>query len=421
MPLSRGSKPRVELVVGLDIGSTNIRIAVGQVTMEKDYDPQLHILGVASVSSDGVQKGGITSIEDTVSAISSGLEKMEQLIGIPIEHVWVGVSTPDILPQESRGVVAVSRTSGEISEEDVDRVIEAAKTVAGPLNYEVLHVLPRSFTVDGQTNIKDPVGMTGVRLEVDTKIVHGPTTHIKNVEKAVYRTGLDINDFVLTTLAASEAVTTADQKELGVVVVNIGGPTTSIAVYEEGDLLHTAVLPLGSSHITNDLALGLKTSIDIAERVKREYGSCIGKGITKKDTINLADLGADESEEVAHQYVIEIIQARVAEILEKVNDELSQIDRSGLLPAGATFVGGGSKIRGLIEFAREELQLPATLGRVHGVGGIQDEADDLAYVPVVGLVRWGSLASHQSGNSRTKLTRSKMAGAMQKLFKSFVP
>ena len=239
------AKIREEIITGLDIGSTAVRIAVGQPMVRADSET-MHIVGAAEVPSEGVHKGIVTSIEDTVSSISACLERAERMIGAPIEHVWVGISGSHILSQESKGVIAVSRSDGEITGEDITRAIEAARTVATPINYEILHVLPKNFTVDGQAGIKDPVGMTGVRLEVDAQIIQGVSSQIKNLTRSVYRTGVDIDDLILSILATAEAVVSRRQKELGVCVLNLGGSTTAMAVYEEGDVIHTAVLPIGS-------------------------------------------------------------------------------------------------------------------------------------------------------------------------------
>ncbi|HLC90121.1 MAG TPA: cell division protein FtsA, partial [Patescibacteria group bacterium] len=225
--------PEKDLIAGLDVGSTMIRLAVGQLAAGAE---KIHIIGSAEVPAEGISKGIISSLEDAVSSVSACLEKAERMIGVPIQNVWVGISGAHIISQESRGVVAVARADGEISEDDVERSIEAARTVATPPNYEILHVIPKSFTVDGQPGIKDPLGMTGVRIEVETQIIQGLSSQIKNLTKAVYRTGLNIEDLVLSILATSEAVLTSRQKELGVAVVNIGGSTTSLAVFEEGDI-----------------------------------------------------------------------------------------------------------------------------------------------------------------------------------------
>lgn len=416
------NKQHTEYITGVDIGSQSIRVAVGQVSFGTN-DRGVQIIGATEVQSEGVQKGVIVSIEEVVSSLANALETAEKVTGVPIEHVWVGLSGTNIISQDSKGVVAVARSDSEITEEDVARALEASKTVATPLNYEIIHVLPRSFAVDGQTGVKDPVGMTGIRLEVDTKIIYAATAHIKNVSKAVYRTGVNIDDFVLSAIAAGDVVLTSRQKELGAIVVNLGNSTTSLVVYEEGDILHTAVLPVGAGHITNDLALGLKTPIDVAERVKVEYGQCIAQGLSKKDLINLADLGASQSETVSRYYIGQIIEARVSEILEKVDAELTKIGRSGLLPAGAYFVGGGARLGGLVELAKEELQLPCALGYPLTVESISDKVQDVAFASAIGLVKWGANAgaNQPSAGPSWRAASGKVADGMRSFLKNLLP
>ena len=381
-----------DILAGLDIGSTAVRLSVGTISHAGEGG-ELHILAAAEAPAEGVLKGVVTSIEDAVSSIATALERTERLVGVPIEHVWVGISGTHVQTQESKGVVAVAKSNGEISAEDVERSIEAARTVATPLNYEILHVIPQAFTVDGQRGLKNPVGMSGVRLEVDTQIIQGVTAHIQNIQRAVYRTGLDIDDIVLGILAASEAVLTPRQKELGAVVANIGGWTTGVAVYEDGDLVHATVLPIGSAHITNDLTLGLRTDIDVAESVKLQYGTAIARVVGKKEEINLKDFGALADECVSRKYVADIIQARTEEILEKIDGVLVSINKSGKLPAGIVFTGGGAGLDGLLDLAKENLRLPASLGYPLGISSVTDRSNDLGFATSIGLVKWGYLAS----------------------------
>jgi len=376
-----------EIIAGLDIGSTAIRMAVGQYVGNQE---KIHIIGSAEVGAEGISKGVISSIEDAVSSISACLEKAERMVGLPIESAWVGISGSHIISQESRGVVAVARSDGEISEDDIERAIEAARTVATPQNYEILHVIPKSFTVDGQAGIKDPLGMTGVRLEVDTQIIQGLTSQIKNLTKAVYRPGINIEDLVLSILATAEAVLTNRQKELGVAIVNIGGATTSLAVFEEGDILHTAVLPIGSDHITSDVAIGLRIPIDTAEKIKLEYGTATSEGVGKRDEIDIGILEGKESNFVSKKYIAEITEARVEEIFEKIDGELKKIDRSGKLPAGVVLTGGGSKLFGMEEAAKLRLRLPAALGQPLNITSAIDKVNDPAFSTALGLVVWGS-------------------------------
>src|SRR3989344_8343317 len=314
------------LITGLDIGSTAVRMVGG--TRPDPNSDTVHIIGAAAVPSEGISRGIISSIDDAVASISACLEKAERMVGTPVTSAWVGISGSHIISQESRGVVAVARSDGEITEADVDRAIEAARTVATPPNYEILHVIPKSFIVDGQPGIKDPVGMTGVRIEVDTQIIQGLSSQIKNLTKAVYRPRIDIQDLVLAILATAEAVASNRQKELGVVVINIGGATTSLVVLEEGDVLHTAVIPIGSDHITSDIAIGLRISIDAAEKIKLSYGSALSLKVSKRDEIDLNEFEGEESNLISKRYVAEIIEARVEEIFDKVDSELRKIDRS---------------------------------------------------------------------------------------------
>jgi cell division protein FtsA len=417
-----------QLIAGLDIGSSTVRIAVGQAMATNDIDrgEELQILGAGEVPSVGVHKGVVNSIEDVVSCVSACLEVTERMVGVPINSIWVGISGLHIVSQTSKGVVAVSKADNEITEEDVARAIDASRTIATPLNYEVLHVLPRSFSIDGQSKVKDPVGMTGIRLEVDSQIILGSSSQIKNLTKAVYRTGLNIDDLVLSILATAEAVITPRQKDIGVVVVNIGVSTTSLVVFEAGDILHTAILPIGSEHITNDIAIGLRTSIEVAEAVKVEYGDCAPAEVSKREEIDLYDLGAAGHEMVKKQYVSEIIEARVEEILQKIDAELMKIKRNGLLPAGAIFTGGGSKLPGLIETAKKILRLPAVLGYPLHVTSVTDKVNDLAFSTAVGLVKWGNTmqgygytARPDRGGSMKKMGR--MSSQLKKWIKTLIP
>jgi cell division protein FtsA len=406
-------KKKGKLITGIDIGSTAIRIAVGQFVSNMGREGKLQILGAVEVPSTGVSKGIIVSIEEAISAVSHSLEQIQRLIGLPIEHTWVGIAGSQIISQENRGVISVAKTDGEISEEDVERAIDASRTMAAPLNYEMMHVIPRNFVVDGQTGIKDPIGMTGMRLEVNTQIIHALSSHLKNVQRTIHRTGLEIDDIVLSVVATGDVVCTAKQKELGVVVINVGGSITSMVVYEGGDIIHSAVLPIGSEHITNDLALGLRASIDIAERVKIKYGTCNPKLIKKKDEITISNSDG-EQEVVALRYIAQIVGARVSEILEKIDDELNSIGRSGLLPAGAIFTGGGAKITGLTELAKDILRLPSTLGYPIDVPSISPHSNDLSFVSAVGLVKWGTNVYHSDGKNKPVLF-----GAVNKLWKQF--
>ncbi|MBI2475285.1 cell division protein FtsA [Candidatus Uhrbacteria bacterium] len=417
-----------EIYTGLDVGSHAVRVAVGKLVPTSDGKEQMHIIGAVEVPSSGVNKGTITNLEDAVSSVSRALEQAERITGVPINSAWVGISGGHIISQESRGVIGVGRSDGEIREEDVERAIEAARTVATPTNYEIIHVIPKSFIVDGQRGVKDPVGMNGIRLEVDALIIQGLGSQIKNLTKAVYRTGMNIEDLVFSILATAEAVVSDRQKELGVCVVNIGASTTSLVVYEEGDVLHTSVLPIGSDHITSDIAIGLRTSIDVAEQVKLRYATCTPEEVNKKDEINLAELGAPEDEIVGRKFIADITQARAQEIFEHVDKELKKVERSGMLPAGVILTGAGAKLSGMSEAAKATLRLPVSLGNAIGITSVIDRANDPGLSTAIGLVLWGYNIRGTKGNGNFgKIFKSfggnmgKVTSGLKKLFKSIKP
>lgn len=410
--------PSNTIISGLDIGSTAIRIAVAQAGSSE----QVQIIGLAEVPAEGISKGVVVSIEDAVTAISTCLEKVERMIGAPVEHAWVSINGSHIVSQSSRGVIAVAKPNGEIGEDDVTRVVEAAQAVATPPNYEILHVLPRTFSVDSQSSIKDPVGMTGVRLEVEAQIIQGQSVQIKNLTKCVYRTGVDIDDLVLGILANAEAVASKRQKELGVAIVNIGGSTTSLLVCEDGDALQVAVLPVGSGHITNDLAICLRTSIDVAERLKVDYGHAVPEEIGKREEINLNEFSSEE-EVVSRRQVAEIIEARLEEIFDLVDKELGKIDRSGKLPAGVILTGGGAKLPGIIDLAKRKFRLPATLGYPLDLVSPLERINDLGFSTALGLVKWGAAQQASAGKgSRLRLPGvAQVSTRLKKFFQALIP
>lgn len=415
------------IVAGLDIGSTSIRLVIGQRIAGIAGD-ELQIIGAVSGPTAGVSRGIVNSIEETTSSISAVLEKAERLVGVPISRVWVSINDPHIKCEISKGVVAVGRSDGEINENDVNRAIEAARALAVPVNYEILHVIPIKFSVDNQSDVKDPIGMNGIRLEVETLIVQGLSTQIKNLTKAIYRTGLEIEDLVLAPLAASEAVISSKQKELGVALINLGSSTTSLAVYEERNLIHTAILPIGSEHITADVAIGLRCPINLAERIKRDYGSATVIEESHNDEIDISGLVKEEEinddiNSISRKYVSEIINARVEEIFEKVDQEFKKIDRSGMLPAGVIFVGGGAELESLVESAKKKLRLPAALGLAKNINVVIDKVKNPEFLTALGLVIWGSRTEGESISSGHKF-KNNLGGLFEKtkgLFNRIMP
>jgi cell division protein FtsA len=414
--------PKEQYIVGLDIGTQNLRVVQAKI----ESSGALSVIGASAVASAGMRKGVIVDIEEAVSAISAVLEKVERMTGVPVTHANVSVGGNHVTCIESKGVIAVSRADGEITENDVVRVIDASQAISIPPNREVIHVIPRTFTLDGQTGIKDPVGMTGIRLEVETIIIHGALPFLKNLNKAVLQTGLEIDQLVLAPLAAAQAVLNKRQKELGVAVVDLGAGTTSLAVYEENNLLHTAIIPVGSMHITNDVAIGLRCTIETAEKVKLMHGAAETRGIDKHQVIDMSKLDPEETERVARVDVVDIIEARLEEIMEMVNRELKKINRDGKLPAGIILTGGGSELPGVAEFAKRHLRLPVAIGRPQEMQTVIDQVMDPSFATVVGLALWGSKYSVGFSDSKMAqvfggLLENQNVLKLRKWFKSFLP
>ncbi len=412
-----------QILVGLDIGTTTIRVVVGK--REQPESPP-SIIGVGEALAAGIRRGVIIDIEEAVSAISTALEKAERMTGIPTEHAVVSLNGAHVSSLESHGVIAIARADGEITESDVVRVIDASQAIQIPTNREILHVIPKDFVVDGQAGIKDPVGMTGIRLEVDSQIIEASIPFIKNLTKCVMQAGIDIDDLVLAPLAAAQSVLTKRQKELGVVLIELGGGTTGVVAFEESDLLHTSVLPVGSDHITNDLAIGLRTAVDVAEIVKREYGTALAQAVKKDEEINLTKIHRQEEGQVSRHHVAEIIQARLEEIFSMVNKQLKLVGRDGQLPAGAILTGGGAKMPGIVELAKKELRLPVQIGFPLNISTIIDRVDDPAYATAVGLVLWGSeYLSPTAGAGVSRFAKKVLEHAsierLRKFFKQFLP
>ncbi|MFZ6015827.1 MAG: cell division protein FtsA [Patescibacteria group bacterium] len=415
------------LIAGLDLGSSAIRIVAGQTAPGADKSTVLALIGAAEVKAEGISKGCISSFEDAVSAISSCLDQAERVIGIPIEEVYVSIGGAQILVDDAKGIIGVSRADQTIRREDVIRSIEAARSYAQTPNYEIIHVLPRLFTVDSQSDIKDPVGMQGIRLESDVKIIQGLSNHLRNITKAVFRTKVDITELVYAPLAAAEAVMSKRNKEQGVCVVNLGATTTGMAVYEDNELVHAATFLVGSDNITADLVYTFRTSFEIAERLKRARGHALPSALTKGDSVNLKDFGAETSEDVQLPFVAEVIEARVEEIFEKVEAELKRIDRSGMLPAGIILTGGGAKLPGITEVARRIFHLPAVVGASKMESSIPELIQDPSFATAVGLVEWGfeaeradDLTSGGSGKAIGSIM-DKVSDPIKKIFKSFMP
>jgi cell division protein FtsA len=401
---------RETVLVGIDAGTTKVTTLIGEVGRTGDVD----IIGYGIAPSAGMKKGMVANIDQTVNSIAASLEKAERLSGYKISSAFVSVGGSHISSQNSRGVVAVSGHKREVSREDVARATEAAKAVQMPSNRETLHVLPRGYIVDGQEGIKDPLGMSAVRLEVETHIVTGLSTSIQNLSKCIANANVHIDEMVISSLAAAEATLTDTEKELGVLVADIGGGTTDIAIFTDGGIYHSAVLPVGGINVTMDVAIGLRTSQNLAEEIKIKHGSANLQAVQPEELLNVAVLGDGGGQTIQRRKLAEIIEARMSEIYSLIGEEIKRSGHAGMLPAGVVLTGGGARIAGAAELAREVFEMPVRVGMPQGVGGLMDQLSNPAFTTPIGLLLWG--AHHAGEEPIGYATSSPFSGAGSRLF-----
>jgi len=378
--------PGKNIIVGLDLGTSNVTAIVAKVKSSE----QLDIVGIGKAESLGMRKGIIVDIERTSRAIEKAVEEAERMSGYEIDSVFVGITGPHINSINNHGVVAVSNEKSEITVEDVQRALQAAKVITLPQDRKIIHVLPRQYIVDGYNGILDPVGMFGSRLEVETSIVTGARASIQNTLKSVEKTGLRVEALVLNTLASAEAVLLSTEKELGTVLVDIGAGTTEIAIFREGSLVYAAVIPIGGDHITSDLAVGLRTPIAQAEKVKMEEGCVLTDLMPDENYIEIPNVGGQEVRRVSRRMIASIIEPRVTEILTLVKEKIDASGYAEVLPGGVVLTGGSASLEGLIQLAMEKLGLPVRIGTPQNVGGLVDIINSPSYATAIGLVCFGA-------------------------------
>lgn len=376
------SRQQEEIYIGLDIGSTKVCCIVG---LHEEGAALPSVIGVGTAPTSGMRKGVVVDVEETVTSITAAVDEAERISGVAIDRATISIDGAHVASQNSKGVIAVGRADQEIMVDDIMRVEEAAAAIQLAPNREIIQIFPRSYSVDGQENIKDPVGMHGVRLEVESHIITGSVPAIKNLDRSIHQAGIAIQGQVLVPLAAARAVLTKRQKELGVALVDIGGGTTGVAVYEEGDILYSSVIPVGAGHITNDLAIGLKTSIDTAEKIKLKYVRAHNTKASLADKLKIEELDEDESV-ITRKELQKIAGARLDEIFQLVRAELRKVGKDVMLPGGVVLTGGGAKMPGIEEMAKEALQLPAVIGKPEGFSGIVDRINDPAFAAPIGLM-----------------------------------
>ena len=376
------AKNNEDIIVGLDIGTTKICAIVGEVG-----EHGLSIIGIGTHPSKGLRKGVVVNIESTVASIKKAVEEAELMAGCEIGTVFTGIAGGHIKSINSHGIIGIR--NGEVSDADIKRVIDAAKAVNIPMDREIIHVLPQEFIVDDQDGIKEPLGMSGVRLEAKVHIVTAAVTSAQNIVKCCNRTGLDVRDIVLQQLASSEAVLSSEEKELGVVLVDIGGGTTDIAVFAEGSIKHTAVIALGGNHLTSDIAIGLRTPAAEAEKIKKKYGCALASMVKRDEMIEVPSVGGRKPRTVSRQILAEIVEPRVEEIMTLVNREIIKAGFEDVAASGVVLTGGSASLEGMMEIAEQVFNLPVRRGLPVGISGLTDIVNSPMYSTGVGLVLYG--------------------------------
>ena len=383
---------KTRIIAGVEFGSSKVTTLVAQVNEDPvNLETSINVVGASSFESKGIKKGQIVDIEEAVESIIASVEGAERMAGYNLEKAYIALGGAHVRSQNSHGVVAVSDPQGEITVNDVDRAVEAASAISLPTSREVVHVLSRDFVVDGETGVKDPIGMSGVRLEVDTHIITAATSTMKNLRKAVNEVGIQIEDLVFSGLASAEAVVSGTEKELGCVLIDIGGGTTSVAVFMDGSLTYSGVIPVGARNVTNDLAIGLRVSLETAEKIKLVLSAKKKKEEDMSDEVDLSTMGVTEVKKISKKTLLEgIIRPRLNEIFTMVRLELEREGIINRIPAGAIVTGGGSETVGVADSAKRMLSLPVRIGVPRGVGGLIDDIITPSFATPVGLLIYGA-------------------------------
>ncbi len=376
--------PKSELIVGLDIGTTKICVVVGEINEHGN----INIVGVGNSPSTGLRKGVVVNIEQTVQSIRQAIEEAEAMVGCTIGSVYAGIAGSHIKGTNSHGVIAIK--GSEVSQKDIERVLDAAKAVAIPMDREVIHILPQEYIVDEQHGIIEPLGMSGVRLEVNVHIVTGSVTSAQNILRSCQKSDLDVTDIVLEALASSKAILTDEEREIGVAIVDIGGGTSDIAIFADNAIKYTGAVPLGGQNLTNDIAFGLRTPISAAEKIKIKYGCCLGEMVSADETIEVPSVGGRPSRQVARQVLAAICEPRMEEILFHINQELERSGYKRKIGAGVVLTGGGALIEGAQELAEQIFGLPTRVGSPLNLGGgFTEMVNNPKYATAVGLLFYG--------------------------------
>jgi len=378
-------KTEEKYIVALDIGTSKVCVLVGEVNDRG----QLEIIGKGTSPMKGTRRGNIINLDQAIDAVKKAIDEAEVMAGVQIESVYVGIAGDHIRSVNSRGVISVMGKHKEIAREDIDRVIEASKSINVPAELELLHVIPREFVVDGQDGIHDPLGMTAARLEANVHIVTGARTHNQNVLTAVNKAGIAVQELVLEQLAAAEAVLTQDEREMGVLLMDIGAGTTDYAVFLEGNVVHTNVLPVGAGHFTSDISVVLRTPMEDAERIKKRYGCALGSLVTEDDPIEVPTVGGRAPKILSRHELTNILEPRAAEISKLVYRDLEKVGLDKEIRSGVVLVGGGAEMDGMVEIVEQIFDQQARRGTPRGLGGLSDTVGGPEWAAAAGLLLWG--------------------------------
>jgi len=399
--------PKNGYIVGFDIGTKKVTAIISEIT----EDNKVEIIGIGSSESRGLRKGVVVNLDATVDAINKAQEEAELMAGVEVDSGFIGISGAHIKSFNSRGVIAVSSKNREISREDINRVIDQSKAVSIPPDREIIHIIPQEFVVDEQDGIKDPLGMSGIKLEVNVHIVTGAITSVQNLKTCTTRAGVEIEQIVLNQIATSASVLTHDERELGVGLIDIGAGTTEIAIFERGSLWYTSIIPIGGDNFTNDIAVGLRTPIPDAEKIKKKFGCVSGPLVDEQETIEVASVGRGKKPRVlSRQLLADIIQPRAEEIFRLVDNDIKRMGYEKSLNSGVVLTGGTALLEGLEEVAESVFDLPVRRGDPGGIGGLVDRVSTPDYASAVGLVLYGHKQWKQKG-----LSKDKKKGIMAKL------
>lgn len=408
-------------ISGIDIGNSQIKVVIAKIS---GGGQKPEIIGSAISASNGLRRGVIVDMEETIENVRTAVQRAGAMAGVQIRRAYLSVSGLYINTQTSRGVIAVSRADNEISQSDIDRVIKAASVVSLPPNREIIHVIPKNFVIDGAEHVKNPLGMKGVRLEADVIIVDGLSPYLRNLVKCVNENNIEAAGLVYSPLASAMAVLDKNQKEYGVINIDFGGGTSTLTVFEESELIHSAVLPIGSRHITNDLAVLLRTSMDVAERIKLEHGSTSAmEDMRKRGEVDLSSLVGEDNFIIPKKQLLRVIDARAHELFDIINNELKKVSKTGILPAGVVLSGGGVNLPGLLFLAKDKLRLPVRIANSVHFEGVSDIVNDPAFSVAMGLILWGT-KQESDGRSQRSSGLSLGDGFGKKIgswFKNFLP